>query len=159
MSPSLAERTREAVRDRPFLYEALRAGVVNYSAAARYLDVGDRDAVAAALRRYAGELPARDQSTPPAGDARVTMERGFGEGNPAEALLVAGETALVPDDGALTGILATGDVSPAHLREALGRCATAGVSVEAAAVAGGSLRVVVPEREGPDALRRVEGVI
>jgi len=36
-SKSLAARTRDAVRDEPFLFDALRAGVLNYSAAARYL--------------------------------------------------------------------------------------------------------------------------
>ncbi|MFT4958602.1 MAG: hypothetical protein ACI9EZ_001934, partial [Halobacteriales archaeon] len=50
---SLAERTREAARARPFLVEGLRAKVVNYTAAARFLDVdGEVDAVATALRRY-----------------------------------------------------------------------------------------------------------
>jgi len=44
---SVAERTRAAVREEPFLHDALRAGVVNYRAAARYLDVGDEDAVRA----------------------------------------------------------------------------------------------------------------
>ena len=48
---TVAERTRAAVRAEPFVYEALRAGVLNYTAAARYLDVGDESAVSAALRR------------------------------------------------------------------------------------------------------------
>jgi hypothetical protein len=54
---NVAERTREAVRRRPFLHDALAAGVVNYAAAAEFLDVdrGD-DAVTAALRRYADDL-------------------------------------------------------------------------------------------------------
>jgi hypothetical protein len=43
---TLAAEAREAVRRRPFLYDALGAGVVNYSAAARLLDVdGETDAV------------------------------------------------------------------------------------------------------------------
>src|SRR6056297_2372029 len=54
---SVAAATREAVRDRPALYDALRAGVVNYTAAADALDVdGDREAIATALRRFAAEL-------------------------------------------------------------------------------------------------------
>ena len=58
---SLASETRDAVRARPFLYDALRAGVVNYTAAARELDVdGEVDAVATALRRFAEELAEYD---------------------------------------------------------------------------------------------------
>ena len=48
---TVAAETREAVRDHPFLETALRAGVVNYTAAARFLDVGEEEAVAAALRQ------------------------------------------------------------------------------------------------------------
>ena len=55
---SLASDTRDAVRRRSFLHAALAAGVVNYTAAARYLDVGEEEAVVAALRRYAEELTA-----------------------------------------------------------------------------------------------------
>ena len=47
---SLAAETRAAVRARPWLLEALRAGVVNYAAAAESLDVdGDTDSIATAL--------------------------------------------------------------------------------------------------------------
>lgn len=54
---SLAADTREAVRERPVLYDALRAGIVNYTAAADTLDVeGDADAIATALRRFARSL-------------------------------------------------------------------------------------------------------
>jgi hypothetical protein len=54
---SLASETRDAVRARPFLHDALAAGVVNYAAAARALDIGgDVDAITAALRRFAEEL-------------------------------------------------------------------------------------------------------
>ena len=54
---TVAAETRRAVRASPFLRDALRAGCVNYTAAARFLDVGDEDAVVAALRRYAEDLP------------------------------------------------------------------------------------------------------
>jgi hypothetical protein len=152
---TVAERTRQAVRDRPFLFDALRAGVCNYSAAARLLDAEDEEAAVAALRRFADELDAPD---PPAGDARVTMAAGLGVVPPEDALLVVGDTALGPEAGSLTGLLATGDPGPRHLRLALGRCETAGVSVTAAGLAGDAMLVVVARRDGPDALRRVEGV-
>jgi len=154
---TLAADTREAVRRHPFLHDALRAGVLNYSAAARFLDVDDEtDAVVAALRRYAEDLPDYESPTP---GAAVSMRRGLGRGDPEEALLVAGETALVPENGSLTGLLATGDVDAAALRSALGRLATAEVDVEAAAVAGDALVVVVGGRDGPDALRAVEDAL
>ncbi|MDG5776264.1 hypothetical protein VB773_08480 [Haloarculaceae archaeon H-GB2-1] len=152
---TLAAATRAAVDARPFLYEALRAGVVNYSAAARFIDVGDdeTDAVVAALRRYAEELPAYDETDV---DRRVTMESGLGEGEAENALLTVGETALVPGSGSLTGLLATGDVDAGDLRRVLGRLETADVSVVAAGVAGDALLVVVERRAGADALRLVE---
>ncbi len=155
---SVAKRTRAAVRARPFLHDALRAGVCNYTAAARYLDVGDVDAVSAALRRYAEELPDYE---PPAGeaDARVRMESGFGPGDPAEALLVVGDTALVPDSGSLTAIVATGAVYPGLLRDALGRLAASDVAVEAAGCDDSTLCVVVARRDGPNALRVVEEAV
>ncbi|PSP45784.1 hypothetical protein BRC63_00815 [Halobacteriales archaeon QH_10_70_21] len=67
---TVAADAREAVRDHPFLETALRAGVLNYTAAARFLDVGDEEAVAAALRRYADEL---DDHDPPDRRASVSM--------------------------------------------------------------------------------------
>jgi hypothetical protein len=73
---SLAAEAREAVRKRPAVHRALRAGVVNYRAAAEELALdGDPEAVATALRRYAAELD------PPATrrvDAPVRMQRGVG---------------------------------------------------------------------------------
>jgi hypothetical protein len=154
---TLAADTREAVRSHPFLHDALRAGVLNYSAAARFLDVdGETDAVVAALRRYAEDLP--DYEAPTRG-AAVSMRRGLGDGDPEAALLVVGETALVPDAGSLTGLLATGDVDAAALRVVLGRLDTADIGVEAAAVGEDALVVVVAGREGPDALRAVEDAL
>lgn len=152
---TVAERTREAVRAEPFLHEALRAGVLNYTAAARYLAVGDEEAVAAALRRYEAELEPR----PAPGDARVTMKRGLGEGQTQEAILQVGDVALVPGTGALTGVLATGDVSVLGLRRILGRCGTAGIDVEAAGAIDGTLIVVVDRMDGADAVRAVEDAL
>jgi len=154
---TLAAETREAVRRHPFLSDALRAGVVNYSAAARFLDVdGDSDAVVAALRRYADDLSDYDA---PAPGVAVSMRRTLGEGDPGDALLVVGDLALEPDTGSLTGLLATGDVDATALRAVLGRCRTEEIEVEAAGLGRDALVVVVGGRDGPDALRAVEDVL
>lgn len=154
---SLAERTRSAARDHPFLLAALRAGVLNYAAAARFLGVeGDEEAVATALRRFEGELSGFATADR---DARVTMHRGVGRADPADALLAVGDLALAPDGGDLTAVVATGDVDAAALGAALGRLAVAGVGVEAAAVGGDTLAVVVGRRDGPDAVRVVEAAL
>jgi hypothetical protein len=152
---SLAAETRRAVREHPFLYDALRAGVVNYSAAARYLDVGDQDAVVAALRRYAEELP---DVTPEDRDRRVTMHSGLAVSEDAgdDALLTVGDTVLAPDSGDFTAVLASGEVDASLLGRVLGRFEVEGVDVEAAGVAGSSLVVVVDRRDGPDAVRIAE---
>jgi hypothetical protein len=165
---TVAERTREAVRARPFLQDALAAGVVNYTAAARHLDVGDEEAVAAALRRYAEEL-AHEQ---PAATARVRMESGLGrveadaerpaddagERDHPDALLQVGDTAFAPGAGSLTAVLAVGSVSVAAFRLILGRCESADVTVRAAGYTDAAALVVVGRRDGPDALRIVESV-
>lgn len=163
---TVAQRAREAARARPFLHTALRAGVVNYTAAARFLDVGDEEAVAAALRRYAEDLPAYD----PGGDrrARVEMHSGLGPAEPAEALLVVGDAAVGPGAGSLTAVLAAGEVGPAALGDVLARLRVEGVGVRAAGAAAGEsgedgedghLAVVVGRRDGPDALRLVEDAL
>lgn len=155
---STAEDTRTAVREHPFLYEALRAGVVNYTEAAAFLDVGETDAVAAALRRYEDDLSDRGADTEPEGSGRVRMERGLGRADDATGLIAVGDTAFAPGAGSLTGIVATGSLSPAALRQVLGRCETADVAVEAAGVSDEALVLVVGRRDGAGALRVVEAV-
>ncbi|MFC5969895.1 hypothetical protein ACFPYI_00990 [Halomarina salina] len=180
-SPSLAAVTRDAVRDRPFLLDALQAGVLNYAAAARLLseevdalDGADEDTVTAALRRFRDELDAYER---PRGEARVSMRSGVGRvdgvdgsagseeaggGEMSDAadrpLLRVGDTGYA-SGGSGTAIVATGEVSPAVLAQTLDRLRAAGVGVEAAAVAGESLVVVVDRRDGPDALRVVEACV
>lgn len=154
---SIAERTREAVREHPFLYEALQAGVVNYTAAAAFLDVGDEDAVAAALRRYADDLAGEDDTSSD-GSVRVRMERGVGQSEHAGMLAVGG-TGFAPDSGALTAILATGAVTLTDAERVFGRCLVADIEVVAAGMAGDTLVLVVGRRDGPDALRLVEGEV
>jgi hypothetical protein len=169
---TVAERTRAAVDARPFLRDALAAGVVNYTAAAERLPVAgpkdDTDAVTAALRRYATELSRGS----PSGDARVRMERGLslvdtnesgaetGDNGDASPLFRLGGVALVDDaSGDLTAVLARGDVDARGLEHVLGRLRTAGVSVTAAGVGDGVLVVAVPDRAGATALRTVEDAL
>lgn len=200
---SLAAETREAVRQRPFLLDALRAGVVNYTAAAEFLDLdGDAESIATALRRYAADLPAHATD---ARDTRVTMQSGVGlqrsasttppadddgpvsssndagpagiagsagTAGPADAerggdstvdetapLLSVAGTAVVPDAGSLTAVLATGEVDAAALAAVLDRLRIADVSVDAAGVAGDTLLVVVPRRAGAKTVRLVEAAV
>lgn len=173
---SLASETRRAVRERPFLLAGLRAGVVNFTAAADFLGLdGDRDAVATALRRYADDLP--DYDSEPR-DARVTMQSGVavagdgeegagseapgdGNGDSDSVLSVAG-AAVRPDGGPSTAVVATGtpkEVDAAALTTVLSRLAADGVSVDAAGVCDGTLLVVVDRREGATALRTVESAL
>ncbi|RAW45318.1 hypothetical protein DQW50_09775 [Halorubrum sp. 48-1-W] len=167
---SLAADTREAVRAHPFLLDALRSGVLNYSAAAAWLaderDLdGDADAVATALRRFREDLPpyATDERA-----ASVTMrsgvrivtddEDGDDEGDTDDPLLrVAGAT-VVPE-GSRTALLATGDVDAGALSAVLGRLDAVDVAVAAAGVAGDSLAVVVDRRDGATALRVIEDAL
>lgn len=102
---SLAADARRAADSHPFLITALRAGIVNYTAAARFLEVdGETDAVATALRRYAEELPAHEMR---ARDARVTMESGIG---PVEAGLDDVELGASGSDDVEMGVSGSGDV-------------------------------------------------
>ena len=150
---TLAERTRDAARERPFLIAALRAGVCNYAAAARTLDIdGDEDAVATALRRFADDLPEYETA---ARDARLRVERGVGTGGD-DPLLSVGGVCLAPDAGEKTAVIATGSVDAAALSAALDHLTVAAVSVAAAGVAEGTLVVVVDGRDGATALRAVE---
>ena len=172
---SLAEETREEVRRRPFLLAALRAGVVNYTAAARSLAdavEGDPESIATALRRFAESLPDRETD---ARSARVSMQSGLGtvesaavgvesadstpdtDSTPAaDALLVVGDTALAPGEGSLTAVVAEGEVDGDALAHLLGRLRAADIEVETAAFAGDSLLIAVERRDGPDAVRLVE---
>ena len=165
---SLAAETRRAVDRHPFLLTALRAGIVNYTAAARYLELdGETDAIATALRRYADELPAVE--TEPR-DVRVRMESGIGplEGDGADSgersatrtgLVTVGGTAFGPCDGDRTAIVATGNVDASALAETLARLSVADISPGAAGIAGETMVVVVDRLEGATALRTVEDAL
>jgi hypothetical protein len=155
---SLAERTREAAREEPFLVEALAAELVNYTAAARYLAdaVGgdpEEEAVATALSRFAEDVTRTTADR----DARVSMESGVGlVERPEEALLAVGDCGIVPGEGTHTALVADGDLDPGALGAVLSRLSTAGIDPIAAGTAEGTLVVVVSRLEGADALRVVE---
>lgn len=159
---SVAADTRAAVRERPFMFEALRAGVLNYAAAARHLDLAeDEEVVAAALRRFGESLADREQAPR---EGTVTMRSGIGpvgseDEDESDTLLRVGGVRLGPTGGDYTGVLATGDVDPATLEYALGVCRANEVDVTAAGIAGGVLTVVVDRRDGPAALRHVEAAL
>ncbi|KAB1196647.1 MULTISPECIES: hypothetical protein [Haloferax] len=155
---SLAADARDAVRERPFLLASLRAGVVNYAAAAASLDLGDDDAVAAALRRFAEDLPELEAVSH---DVMVTMRSGVGlvgedieESDDDPILSVAGVE--LSGGGPLTAIIAEGEVGPALLATVISRLDAESIVVDAAGVAGDALAVVVPRRQGAAALRVVE---
>ncbi|WP_440989897.1 DUF7523 family protein [Haloarchaeobius baliensis] len=159
---TLAARTREAAADHPFLLDALRAGVVNYAAAARFVDVdGEPDAIATALRRYAEALPDYAPSSP---SVRVTMQRGLGrldgteaDGSPDGALLAVNDAWYGPTaDGDWTAVLATGAVDAAFAAAALDRLALADVAVHGMGFDEDALVALVGRRAGADAIRAVE---
>ncbi|WP_226482913.1 DUF7523 family protein [Natrinema amylolyticum] len=158
---SLAAETRRAVDRRPFLRTALRAGVVNYTAAARSLAVdGETDAIATALRRYADELPSHETESR---DVRVRMESGIGRleaGEPdGDALVTVDGAAFGPDGGDRTALVATGDVDTSALADALARLSVDDIAPEAAGVADGTLVIVVDRLEGANALRAIEDAL
>lgn len=149
---SLAGATRTAVDAHPFIRDGLRAGIINYSAAARFLDVdGTEEAVATALRRYADELPSIHSRD---GDVRVTMQSGVGCGD-GSLLAVAG-TSFEQDAGSLTAIQAVGAVDAAFLGTVSRRLSQAAVDVEAIGLTGDTFVVVVERQDGTTALSIVE---
>ena len=161
---TLAARTREAAADHPFLVDALRAGVVNYAAAARFVDVdGEQDAIATALRRYAEALPDYAPSSP---SVRVTMQRGLGrvsgaddggDGSADGPLLHVNDVSYGPTgDGDRTAVLATGAVDAAFAAAALDRLALADVTVHAMGFDDDAFVALVGRRAGADAIRAVE---
>ncbi|AGB15977.1 hypothetical protein Halru_1364 [Halovivax ruber XH-70] len=153
---SLAAATRDAVDEYPFLVDALRAGICNYTAAARFLDVdGEVDAVATALRRYGEALTEYETASR---DVRVTMESGIEPvEEPDAALLQVGEIALGPGRGDQTAIVATGEIDASGVAGAMARCRVDGIDLDAVSfVAGSTAAFVVSRRDGANALRGIE---
>lgn len=156
---SIAAETRETARRHPFLLHALRAGVVNYAAAAEFLSIeGETDAIATALRRFAGELPEFETASR---ETRVTMQSGvrIADEGVDEPLLAVGTTGVEADGGSLTAVLATGDVDTQALGAVCSRLAVADAESYAAGAAGETLVVVVGRRDGATTVRIVEEVL
>ena len=158
---SLAADTREAVRRHPFLLAALRAGVVNYTAAARFLadevDGAEIDPVVTALRRFADDLPPYGSDEL---DARVTMQGGIARtDDPAAALLSVAGRSFAADGGSMTAITAEGEAGPAGLATVLARLHALGIEAVAAAMTAEALVVVVERRDAANALRAVEDAL
>lgn len=152
---SLAADTREAVRERPVLYDALRAGVVNYTAAAETLDIdGDREAIATALRRFTESL-SENTDEPTDRSLTVRMDRSV-DPDELDAVPSTVETAGVDD--AVTAVRARGGVDAEMLATVCDRLRIAEIDILAASVAADLLVVVVPQRAGVDTLRTVEAV-
>ena len=151
---SLAKRTREETRRYPFLVEAMRAGVLNYTAAARFLDVGDTEPVAAALRRYSDELPPlRTEGN----DVRLRMITGIGDSSETEETLIQIDgNQFGRGSGNLTAIVADGAMSVRVIGRVLWQLAEFEVSVYASAMDGNRLVIVTDRLDGPSALRVVE---
>ena len=165
---SLAAETREAVRNRPVIFEALRAGVVNYTAAAESLDVdGDREAIATALRRFAADLDSDDAT----GDERSITVRLHSaiERVDTDALLAVdgaglavsnsasgGSPAIDADDH--TAVRVTGDVDAQLLSAVVARLRTAEIPVAAAGSTSEAMVILVPRRAGPTAVQLIEAV-
>lgn len=161
---SLAAATRDAVRERPFLRAALRAGIVNYTAAADWLverDAvdGDREAVATALRRFAADLPVyatEDRRASVSMHSGVALETESATDD--DALIHVGDAAVV-SGGSKTAILATGAVDARALTRVLGRLDGDEIEPHAASVAVDTLAVLVDRRAGADAVRIVEDAL
>ncbi|MDR9382163.1 MAG: hypothetical protein RI560_10920 [Natronomonas sp.] len=159
---TVAAKTRAAVREHPFLHTALRANILNYTAAARFLGVGEIEAVAAALRRYAEELDALERTTRRVSVSMKSGVESVDEDSGEEAnggLLSIGDRTFADDGGDLTAIVAVGKVELPDLEVVLGRLRTAEINAIAAAGTDGHVAVVVERRAGPDAVRLVEDAL
>lgn len=154
---STAAETRQAVRAHPFLLEALRAGVLNYRAAARFLAIDDVDAGAAALRRLGEELSPFESVQP---ELRVRMESGIGPvESDEEAMLSLSTTRLGQTDGPETAIIAEGSLDTAYVARILARIAEADIDPIAMGYSPGYLVIVVERAAGPTTVRCVEASV
>ncbi|MFB6086800.1 MAG: hypothetical protein ABEJ84_08385 [Halodesulfurarchaeum sp.] len=147
--PSIAAETRREIENSPHLRQALRAGIVNFTAAARKLDVsGETEAVASALRRYAEELPPLETDHA----VRVRMERGVDHG----AVTVQGTS---PDAEDHTAISLDGEIPPELFGRVLSAFAGTDLEICGAGVVDGSGVVLVNRGDGSQALRLIEAVL
>lgn len=150
---SLASRTRDTVKKYPCIHEALRTGVINYSAAARFLPVsGDTEAIASALRRYAEELP---DPTPKPRDISITMHTSY----PDQLTGLPAEIPEPSDEGPVTWLCVSGDITPVLVGSVLLGCKIHEIPVLAVTATDGTAVLSVPRSAGAAALRCMENVI
>lgn len=148
--PSIAAETRRAVDNTPYLRQALRAGVLNYTEAARQLDIAaESGAVASALRRYATELPPLETAER---TVRVRMERGVS----ASAIDVSD---IGEEETDHTAITLSGEIDAGLFGRVLSALEPAGVSVRGAELGSETGAIVVDRGDGSTALRVVEAGI
>lgn len=150
---STAERTRAALRRHPFVALALRAGILNYRATARYLDCGDADAVAAALRRE--HAAATDLDVSDLG-VRVRLARNVDP----DALAADGHPVLGHgiDASSVSTVTVAGTLGSAFVPLALLGLAVHGIDIHAHVATAERAVFVVGDHEGASALRAIEEV-
>ena len=131
---SLAAITRRAVRKTPYLYDALRAGIVNYSAAARMLNLEGQDAaISVSLQRLSKELPPLEVASI---DANITISSD--ETKQRAKIVIEGPV----DAKALSHLILV-----CHMNE---------IRIIEASVVRGEIDIVVEWKDGPNSLRLIE---
>ena len=131
---SLAAITRRAVRKTPYLYDALRAGIVNYSAAARMLNLEGQDAaISVSLQRLSKELPPLEVASI---DANITISSD--ETKQRAKIVIEGPV----DAKALSHLILV-----CHMNE---------IRIIEASVVMGEIDIVVEWKDGPNSLRLIE---
>ena len=153
---SIAATTREAIQRHPCLLDAMFLGVVNYTAAARFLDVGDTEAVAAALRRLReNNADSRTEQV----EFRIRMERGIGEVTEEDdALFCIGNTRYGKTGGKLTVITANGTLTARRLGTIALRLSYATIEIEALTMNQEALFVLVPSVQAAKSIQCIEDV-
>lgn len=149
---SLAARTREILKLFPCIHEALRVGVINYTAAARYLPItGDNEAVASALRRYSEQL---SSETNDSRDVTITMHSEF----PSDSDTSLPDNPPNSPEDPITWLLISGEIEPWFFGYLLLSCHTNDIAVHDV-YALDSLGVIgVPKPAAATALRCIERV-
>lgn len=142
---STAAAARRAIRAHPFLLAALRAGVLNYSAAARFLELDDVEAGAAALRRLGNE---ETEVGPREPELRIRIERDV----PA-----ALADSLESDQADLRAIVATGSIASMTVARIVARFDDADVDLLGMTWTPDRLTIAVASSSTATALRCVEG--
>ena len=131
---SLASDTRREVKNIPYLCEALRAGIINYSATGRSLGLeGEDTAISVSLQRLRNELP------------------------PLKVINVEANIPISSDEsGKQSKILVEGDINAKVLSHLILICHINEVLIEEIRMVKSRIEVVVEWRDGPNALRLIE---